>query len=81
LVQNVRERGLIELLFQALDRGQVAPVGYLLLTKITVLLFGESEFAFRLVPFLASVVALALFWLLARRLLGPAGALVATTGR
>jgi hypothetical protein len=50
LVQNVTERGLVALLLQPLAREQGAPVGYLLPSRVVVLLFGESEFALRLVP-------------------------------
>ena len=78
LIQNLTELGLVELLTRALAYGQVAPVGFLLLTKIVVLLLGEGEFAFRVVPFAATVTALVLFWRLTRNLLGPTGAFVGT---
>jgi hypothetical protein len=80
LVLNVTERGLVELLTQGLDWEQVAPVGYLLPTKLAVLLLGEGELALRVVPLAASLLALILFWRLAQKLLEPVGALVATAG-
>lgn len=52
-----------------LDYAQVAPLGFLWLEKIAVSVLGASEYALRLVPLLASLVALALFAIVARRLL------------
>lgn len=52
-----------------LDYTQIAPLGFLWLEKAAVLLFGGSELALRLVPLLASLSALALFAVAARRLL------------
>ena len=75
---NVIERSVSELLTVGLDYGQVAPTGWLLLTKAAVLAFGEGELALRLVPFAASVLGLVLFWRLAEDLLEPAGAFLAT---
>lgn len=78
LVRNLTERGPVPLVTQGLDYGQVAPTGYLLLTKISMLVFGEGEVALRLVPFLAGVAALVLFWRLATHLFNPTGAFIAT---
>ncbi|HEU4643018.1 MAG TPA: glycosyltransferase family 39 protein, partial [Gemmatimonadaceae bacterium] len=61
-----------------LDFAQVAPVGFLWLEKGVTSLFGPSEWALRLIPFLAALAALGLFVLVARRVLAPAGAVVAT---
>lgn len=57
-------------------RSQIAPVGFLLLVKAATGLFGESEWCFRLVPFLASVVGLILFRELVTRWFQPATAVV-----
>jgi hypothetical protein len=50
LVRNILDRRTVELLFHGLDRGQVAPVGYLLTTKMVTLIFGDGELALRAVP-------------------------------
>lgn len=55
-------------LFRPLDNDQGAPVGFLLVQKIITLLFGDSEFALRLFPFLAGCAALVLMFLLARKI-------------
>ncbi|MFZ5858856.1 MAG: glycosyltransferase family 39 protein [Chloroflexota bacterium] len=54
-------------LFRPLDNDQGAPVGFLLVQKTVTLLFGDSEFALRLFPFLAGCLALVLMFLLARK--------------
>ena len=72
LALNVVERtpaGLLE----PLAHNQGAPVGFLLLTKLAVAVFGPTESAFRLVPLLGSAGGLAAFAVVARRLL-PGGA-------
>jgi hypothetical protein len=71
LALNVIDRPLGQLL-GPLDYRQVAPPGWLVLVKGAVSLFGEGEQALRLVPFLGSLVALPLFWHVARQAL-PAG--------
>ncbi|MBI5932415.1 MAG: glycosyltransferase family 39 protein [Chloroflexi bacterium] len=55
-------------LFHPLDNDQGAPVGFLLVQKLVTLALGDSEYALRLVPFLAGVLALALMFLLARKI-------------
>lgn len=55
-------------LFRQLDNDQGAPVGFLLLQKSITLLFGDLEYALRLVPFLAGCLALVLMFLLARKI-------------
>lgn len=62
-----------------LEFAQVAPLGFLWLEKGVVSLFGASEWALRLVPFLAALASLVLFVLVARRVLDDGGALFATT--
>ena len=76
LALNVLERSPAQL-FGALDYGQAAPVGFLLLEKQAVMAFGEGERALRLVPLLAGVASLWLFFLVARRWLSPAESLLA----
>src|SRR5512146_485715 len=62
-----------------LDFAQVAPIAFLWLEKSVVSLFGAGEWALRLVPFVAGLLSLFLFALVARRVLDDAGALFATT--
>jgi len=76
LAQNIIGRSFAGLL-APLDRQQVAPLGFLWLEKAAVSLFGTSEYALRLVPLLASIAALPLFAIVARRLLEPIAALFA----
>ena len=56
---------------------QAAPVGFLLLEKLAVTLLGTGEHALRLVPLLAGVASVPLFYLVVRRSLPAAGGLVA----
>lgn len=67
LANNILGRGFAGL-FRPLDNDQGAPVGFLLVQKIVTLLFGDSEFALRLFPFLAGCLALVLMFLLARKI-------------
>jgi 4-amino-4-deoxy-L-arabinose transferase-like glycosyltransferase len=65
-------------LFRPLDIGdQAAPVGFLVLQKCSILLFGHGERAIRLIPFLAAVFVLPLFFLTVRRIFGNRTALFA----
>jgi hypothetical protein len=61
-------------LLKPLDIGdQAAPVGFLMLQKTSTVFLGGGEYAIRLVPFLAAVIALPIFWNLIRKILpGPA---------
>ncbi len=56
-------------LFDKLDYNQGAPVGFLLAAKASVSAFGPTAWALRLVPFLASLVGVVAFAVVARRLL------------
>jgi hypothetical protein len=64
-------------LFAPLDFSQSAPLLFLFSVKGCVTAFGISEQVFRLVPLVASVAQLVVFWRLSARLLPPVGALVA----
>lgn len=72
LALNLVARSPRELL-APLDWNQGAPVGFLLAVKGAISVFGASEWALRLVPFLASCAGLVGFAWVARRLL-PTGA-------
>lgn len=62
---------------QGLPFYQTAPFGYLLLSTAVVRVLGDGVLALRLVPFLAGVVTLVVFWRLARALLPRPWALAA----
>ena len=47
-------------LLAPLDYDQGAPIGFLMLERLAVVVFGPTELALRLVPFFASIAALAL---------------------
>ena len=61
-------------LTRRLDGNQGAPVLWLWAEKISINVFGVSELSLRLVPWLASLIALAVFPFVARRLIGEAAA-------
>ncbi len=73
---NILGRTFAELL-RPLDRVQGAPLGFLWAEKAAATLLGPGEMSLRLVPLLASLAALPLFVLVARRLLDPVAAVVA----
>jgi hypothetical protein len=77
LATNILTRSFRGLL-APLDNDQGAPVGFLILEKLAVTIVGGSEYGLRLVPLIAGLVSLPLFWFVARRLLDVRIALLAT---
>ena len=75
LAVNFHDRTFLGLL-DTLDYGQVAPAGFLWLELGASKLFGFTEPALRLVPFLAGAAAVVLFWRLSRKLLDSRSALL-----
>ncbi len=65
-------------LLRPLDYHQIAPPLFLWSVKLAVSLWGESEAVLRLVPLIGGILALLLFYPLARRVAGPLGAWLAT---
>ncbi|MCX7854639.1 MAG: glycosyltransferase family 39 protein [Anaerolineae bacterium] len=65
-------------LLRPLDDHQIAPPLFLWAVKLAVSLWGDGEPVLRLVPLIGGILALPLFYLLARRVLGPLGAWLAT---
>lgn len=76
LALNVLHRSWSGLL-KPLDYNQGAPIGFLLLEKLSAEILGGSEFALRLVPLLAGVSSLFVFWRVARRCVSTRAAMVA----
>ncbi|MCX7995006.1 MAG: glycosyltransferase family 39 protein [candidate division WOR-3 bacterium] len=68
LAMNIVQRSYGELL-KPLDYAQAAPVGFLYLQKLMVNLFGNNEYSLRILPLIAGIISLFLFYRLARRLL------------
>ena len=66
LIYNVSGRDFIGLL-QMLDYDQVAPFGFLWLTKVLVIFLGKSEFVLRLFPLIAGILSLLFYYYLARK--------------
>jgi hypothetical protein len=64
-------------LTQYLDYAQVAPVLFLWAERFVLVTVGAEDWAIRLVPFLASVGGLFLFWDFARRTVPPTAAAIA----
>lgn len=77
LAHSLITRPIPLLLLVPLDDGQVAPPGYLVVSRLAVLALGPNEYALRLFPLLCSLAALPLFGRLAMRLLRPGAAVLA----
>lgn len=73
---NIVNRSLRGLL-QPLDYAQGAPVGFLILEKLVVRVGGDSEYALRLVPLIAGLLALPLFYRVAQHAIRPGAVLIA----
>lgn len=65
LALNIVNRSYVELL-QPLDYDQAAPIGFLTIEKFSVQLFGNTEYALRLFPFLCAIASLFGFYQLAK---------------
>jgi hypothetical protein len=76
LAMNVVDRP-IAAISRPMIQEQVAPYGFLLLTKFETILFGTDEWVLRLIPLIAALAALPLIFFLARRFFGPIAALFA----
>lgn len=70
LALNIVNRSYLQLL-QPLDYDQGAPIGFLMVEKLAVQIFGNNEYALRLFPLLCSIVSLFLFYKLAKGLIQP----------
>jgi Dolichyl-phosphate-mannose-protein mannosyltransferase len=70
LALNIVNRSFLQLL-KPLDNNQGAPIGFLMLERSAVQLFGPGEYALRLFPFLCGLISLLLFHRLARQSVTP----------
>src|ERR1700730_1079621 len=70
LALNIVSRSFLQLL-KPLDNNQGAPIGFLMLERSAVQLFGPGEYALRLFPFLCGLISLLLFHRLARQSVTP----------
>jgi uncharacterized membrane protein len=69
LALNVIDKSFWSLL-KPLDYNQVAPILFLFLEKFTIILFGNSEFALRLIPLLTSIVCIWLMYRFTKQITG-----------
>jgi hypothetical protein len=60
LTYNLLNRSPLELATKPLEFEQVAPIGFLLLEKILITIFGQSDYFLRLPAFLAGCISLVL---------------------
>jgi hypothetical protein len=70
LVLNLIQKDFNQL-FHQLNYFQVAPLGFLLLVKVLVNLFGNTEYVFRFIPFIASIVSIFIFYQIIKLILQP----------
>jgi len=77
LARNIAERPLPLLVTAPLDWHQVAPPGFLALVRLLVDRFGPDERVLRLVPLVAALLALPLFWAITARILAGTAQVVA----
>jgi uncharacterized membrane protein len=68
LALNIANRSYTELL-QPLDHAQAAPAGFLVIQRFFVALFSNTEMAMRILPLLAGIASLFLFYAVAKRIL------------
>jgi hypothetical protein len=76
LALNLIEKSPWELL-RALDFNQAAPIGFLEAEKLTITILGRDEYALRLLPLLASLLAIVVFYRVTQKLLRPLAATAA----
>ena len=74
---NIVNRSFVELT-QPLSYNQGAPIGFLFSQKLAIQILGNNEYALRLFPLAAGIIALLVMYRVANSLLGTAGMLVAT---
>lgn len=76
LALNIANRSFLELAYP-LDYHQAAPIGFLAIEKLVVLVFGSSEYALRAYPLLCGVLSIFLFYRLTSYYLSSQSAIIA----
>src|SRR3989339_1408501 len=76
LALNITNRSFPELL-KPLDYTQVAPVGFLMITKLMVQTFGNNEYIFRMFPFVCGIISIFLFFRVAKYFLTKEAVIIA----
>ena len=76
LALNIIDRSYLELT-QTLDYNQAAPLGFLWLEKLATQILGNSEYALRLLPFVAGIISLDVFYRLSRLYSSSLGGVIA----
>lgn len=80
LVSTFAERGMSELVFQPLGNNQAAPIAFLVIVKVLTLIWGNNEWALRLLPLVCGIGALWMARPMARLLFPSALAQVTLVG-
>ena len=76
LSRNILDLPLGQLLTKPLALDQVAPRGFLLIERLVVAIFGPSELALRLLPFVCGIAGLVVFWRLVKRVVNDTASAV-----
>jgi Dolichyl-phosphate-mannose-protein mannosyltransferase len=74
IANSIVGRSFAQLLASPLGHHQAAPIGFLMIEKLAVTIFGANELALRAYPLVCSVLSLALVWRVSKRLLPQAAA-------
>jgi hypothetical protein len=69
LALNIVNRTFVDL-FKPLDFNQGAPIGFLLLQKVVISVFGSRDYILRLLPLLAGLISIPLMYLVAKKYIG-----------
>lgn len=77
LTYNLLDRSTLELITRPMDSEQVAPIGFLLVEKVLITLFGQSDYLLRLPALLAGCLSLVLMQHLLTKTCGKYGNLFA----
>jgi hypothetical protein len=77
LALNIVDRSFIELM-QPLNYNQGAPIGFLFIEKFAIQILGNTDYVFRLFPFVAGIASLLVMYKIASIFLDTTGKIVAT---